>query len=321
MKNTIREALAPSITKAASRQTYYTIRFLVDRERVADAYRAYAYFRWVDDTLDADSALSGVAPGHHAVEARARMGFLTRQKSLLEKCYQGQSIENTTPEEQMLVQLIDSDREKNSGLESYLHNMMQVMEFDTERRGRLISQAELNEYTRWLATAVTEALHYFIGNKRDAPRNETRYLAVTGAHIAHMLRDTFDDVQVGYYNVPREVLESNHLRPGEIQSEAYRLWVQSRVQLARKCFQSGKEYFARVEEPRCRLAGFAYMARFEWLLDTIEREDYFLRPVYTERKSLGICLRMGISTLATLIQAREREPLPQPVVSRSLRKL
>ena len=61
MKNTIREALAPSITKAASRQTYYTIRFLVDRERVADAYRAYAYFRWVDDTLDADSALSGVA--------------------------------------------------------------------------------------------------------------------------------------------------------------------------------------------------------------------------------------------------------------------
>jgi hypothetical protein len=321
MKNTIREALAPSITKAASRQTYYTIRFLVDRERVADAYRAYAYFRWVDDTLDADSALSGVAPERHAVEARARIAFLARQKSLLEKCYQGQSIENTTPEEQMLLQLVDSDREKNSGLESYLRNMMQVMEFDTERRGRLISQAELNEYTRWLATAVTEALHYFIGNKRDAPRNETRYLAVTGAHIAHMLRDTFDDVQVGYYNVPREVLESNHLRPGEIQSEAYRLWVQSRVQLARKCFQSGKEYFARVAEPRCRLAGFAYMARFEWLLDTIEREDYFLRPVYTERKSLGICLRMGISTLATLIQAREREPLPQPVVSRSLRKL
>jgi len=328
MKNTIREALAPSITKAASRQTFYTIRFLVDRERVADAYRAYAYFRWVDDKLDADSALSGglsspcsSGVSKPAVEARTRMCFLTRQKSLLEKCYQGQSIENTTPEEQMLVQLVDSDQEKNSGLESYLHNMMQVMGFDTERRGRLISQAELNEYTRWLATAVTEALHYFIGNKRDAPRNETRYLAVTGAHIAHMLRDTFDDVQVGYYNVPREVLESNHLRPGEIQSEAYRLWVQSRVQLARKCFQSGKEYFARVEEPRCRLAGFAYMARFEWLLDTIEREDYFLRPVYTERKSLGTGLRMGISTLATLIHVRERETVPQPVVSRSLRKL
>src|SRR5688572_4861983 len=278
MKNTIREALAPSITKAASKQTYYTIRFLVDRERVADAYRAYAYFRWVDDTLDADSALpherrDSLAPAARAgvvsggsrcdasrteVEAQARRNFLTRQKSLLETCYRGEPIPDPTPEEQMLLQLVHSDREKNSRLESYLRNMMQVMEFDTERRGRLISQAELSEYTRWLATAVTEALHYFIGNKSDSPHNETRYLAVTGAHIAHMLRDTFDDVQVGYYNIPREVLESNHLRPGEIQAEAYRLWVQSRVQLARKCFQSGKEYFARADEPRCRLAGFAY---------------------------------------------------------------
>ncbi len=44
--------LASSITKTASKQTYYTIRFLVDRDRVDDAYRAYAYFRWVDDVLE-----------------------------------------------------------------------------------------------------------------------------------------------------------------------------------------------------------------------------------------------------------------------------
>ena len=51
---TPQETIAASITKAASKQTYYTIRFLADRERVADAYRAYAYFRWVDDRLDAE---------------------------------------------------------------------------------------------------------------------------------------------------------------------------------------------------------------------------------------------------------------------------
>ena len=54
------QSIAPAITKAASKQTYYTIRFLVDRDRVADAFRAYAYFRWVDDTLDNNSALSGM---------------------------------------------------------------------------------------------------------------------------------------------------------------------------------------------------------------------------------------------------------------------
>ena len=44
---------AEEITKASSKQTYHTIRLFADRERRADAYRAYAYFRWVDDVLDA----------------------------------------------------------------------------------------------------------------------------------------------------------------------------------------------------------------------------------------------------------------------------
>ena len=311
--------IAPSVTKAASKQTYYTIRFLVDRERVADAYRAYAYFRWVDDTLDADSAPSAAK----ASDAQERFTFLARQKSLLEKCYQGESIQDITVEEKMLVELIQRNPEENSGLQSYLHNMMQVMEFDSKRRGRLISQTELNEYSRWLATAVTEAMHYFIGHSCHAPRphDETRYLAVTAAHIVHMLRDTFDDVQAGYYNIPSEVLEASHTQPQDIQSKVYRAWVQSRVQLARKYFRAGRDYLARVENPRCRLAGFAYTARFEWLLDTIERENYVLRPEYDERKTLGTGLHMGVSTFSALINVGRRQTLPQPAVSRSLRKL
>ena len=310
MKNTIQHPLAPFITKAASKQTYYTIRFLVDNDRVADAYRAYGYFRWVDDTLDSGSCSN-----------EERIAFLKRQKSLLEACYRGNVVQAPTLEEQMLIELIQRDREKNSGLQSYLRHMMLVMEFDAKRRGRLISQTELNEYTRWLATAVTEAMHYFIGHDSYSPHNETRYLAVTGAHITHMLRDTFDDIQAGYYNIPREVLEANHIGPLDVQSKAYRTWVKSRVQVARKCFQTGREYLARVEESRCRLAGFAYTARFEWLLDTIEQEQYFLRSAYAERKRLGTGLRMGLSALSALINSGARETLHQPVVSQSLRKL
>lgn len=302
--------LASSITKAASHQTYYTIRFLVDRERVADAYRAYGYFRWVDDTLDSGSLLNS-----------ERNAFLARQMSLLEACSRGEHSPHLTIEEQMLAELVQQDREKNSGLQSYLRHMMLVMQFDAKRRGRLISQAELQEYTRWLATAVTEAMHYFIGHRGYSPHDETRYFAVTGAHITHMLRDTFDDVQAGYYNIPREVLDANHIEPQDVHHRAYRAWIESRVQLARACFRAGREYLARVETPRCRLAGFAYTARFEWLLDTLEQESYFLRPEYSERKSLGTGLRMGLSTLSALIHTGSREALPQPIISQSLREL
>ncbi|HSB02574.1 MAG TPA: squalene/phytoene synthase family protein [Anaerolineales bacterium] len=306
--------LASSITKAASQQTYYTIRFLVDGERVADAYRAYAYFRWVDDTLDAvDSAQS-------TVEER-RIAFLERQKSLLEKCYRGGSLPDATAEENMLVRLVEHDHEKNSGLQSYLRNMMQVMDFDARRRGRLISQAELNEYTRWLASAVTESMHYFIGHGSFSPHDETRYLAVTAAHITHMLRDTYDDVQAGYYNIPREVLEAAHMEPQHIHHPSYRRWVQSRIQLAREYFNAGRDYLARVEEPRCRMAGLAYTARFEWVLDTIEQENYSLRPEYNERKGLGAGLQMGWLTLSAMMNLRDLQTSSQPMISQPLRKL
>jgi squalene/phytoene synthase len=301
---------ASSITKAASKQTYYTIRFLVDRDRVEDAYRAYGYFRWVDDLLDAGST-----------SGPERIAFLERQEFLLEKCYRGEIPGDTNRQEKMLVELVQGDPEKNSGLQLYLHNMMQVMDFDARRRGRLISQVELNEYTRWLATAVTEAIHYFIGHDGFAPQDETRYLAVSAAHITHMLRDTFDDIQVGYTNLPRELMEANHIGPQEVQRDAYRDWVKSRVQLARDYFKAGKDYFARVQNSRCRLACFAYIARFEWLLDTIEREGYCLRPQYKERKSAWTGLRMSWLTLSSLVNSRGTSSPPQLIFPHPQRKL
>ena len=306
--NSLQNIFAESITESASKQTYYTIRLLVDREHVADAYRAYAYFRWVDDSLDSGS--------HSRI---ARIAFLERQKSLLEKCYQDELPTDATIEEKMLIDLIHQDHEKNSGLQSYLHNMMRVMDFDATRRGRLISQSELNEYTRWLAIAVTEAMHYFIGHSCYSPHNESRYLAVSGAHITHMLRDTYDDMQTGYYNIPRETLEAHHIQPYDVQTKGYRAWVRSRVQLARECFRTGREYLVNVEEPRCRLAGLADTARFEWFLDTIEREDYCLRSAYSERKSVRVGVQMGLSILSSVIHIGRVRPVPQPVISQSLR--
>jgi len=301
---------AKSITRAASKQTYYTIRLLVDRERIDDAYRSYAYFRWVDDTLDAES-----------ITFEERSTFVQRQKSLLERCYEGQIPRDVSIPEKMLVELMQNDYEKNSGLQSYLRNMMQVMDFDARRRGGLISQGELNEYTHWLAVAVIDNLHHFIGHGEYAPHDETRYLAVSAAHIIHMLRDTFDDAQNGYYNIPSEVLEANQIGPLDVHHEAYRTWVKSRVLLAREYFRASKGYFARVQNPRCRLACFAYIARFEWLLDTIERENFVLRPQYSERKSTRIGLQMAWLALSSFAIYRGANTLPQLVIPQQSEEL
>jgi hypothetical protein len=279
-------ALAATVTRTASAQTYYTIRFLVDAGLVEDAYRAYAYFRWVDDWLDQEP--------HPQPE---RLAFMKRQQALIDGSTHRVPLADLTSEECLLVDLIQRDTEQNSGLRAYIRNMMSVMAFDADRRGKLISQRELNDYTHWLAVAVTEALHYFIGHNCASPVGEIRYMAVSGAHITHMLRDALEDAQLGYYNIPSEVIVANGIAPWDVGSQVYRDWVKARVRTARACFRMGRTYLGHVENLRCRMAGYAYIHRFEAVLDSIEQADYVLQAQYLRHKGA----RRGVAMIGWAI--------------------
>jgi phytoene/squalene synthetase len=295
------ERLAAEITRLSSAQTYFTIRLLADRDRAADALRAYAYFRWVDDAIDGDAT------------PEERSTFLTNQQALLEACYRGDDPGEVCPEEQVLVDLVAHDREPGSGLQSYLRNMMAVMVFDAARRGRLISQMELATYSRVLSNAVTDALHYFIGHRCAVTRDESRYLPVRGAHIIHMLRDWAEDHEAGYINLPREYINSHSLTPRDESSAAYRKWVEGRVRLAQADFQAGREYLAGARSLRLKLACSAYIARFEWMARTIEKDGYQLRAAYPQRRSLQAGAWMLWRTLATVLgRKRSVASTPRP---------
>lgn len=285
--------LAAVITRTASKQTYYTILLFSDRQRVQDALRSYAYFRWVDDRIDSESTSTS-----------ERRVFLERQQGLLETCYRREMPGEVCAEEQLLVDLARSDTEENSGLQSYLRNMMAVMTFDMGRRGQLISQAELAEYTRLLAVAVMDALHYFIGHNFPAPCSEMRTLAVQGAHVVHMLRDAVEDMTAGYINIPAEYIQTQNLSLQDVDSPAYRKWVINRVQLADMYFKMGEIYIAQVKNLRCRIAGYAYTARFQWMLRVIEKDDFHLRAAYPERKSLRAALWVVWKTLSSALAWR-----------------
>lgn len=294
-----RSRLARRITWRASKQSWLTVQLLVDRASVDDAYRAYAYFRWVDDMLD-EGGLSD----------NARRAFVMRQQDLVRRLYAGEPVSRLNAYERLLVDLVAGDSSPRSGLRAYIDHMMHVMVFDAERRGRTITDAELHTYTIWLATAVTEALHHFIGNRCGAPVDEFRYLAAAGAHVAHMLRDTHDDLREGYVNIPREVLAINRLAPDDMHAYAYRTWVMERVDLARDYFRAGRAYLEQVESFRCRLAGYAYIARFEVVLDAIERDGYCLRADYPERKSLPSVVRQTWTTLLRALRPPRKAAAP-----------
>ena len=287
-----RATLAAAMTRRASAQTYATIRLLADRDRAADAFRAYAYFRWVDDRLDDPTTPDA-----------ERAPFLARQQALLDGGYDGRRPADVCPEEALLADLIADDDEADSGLQSYLHHMMAVMAFDTARRGRLISTVELDGYTQSLATAVADALFHFIGHDRQPPRDPARYCAVRGAHIVHMLRDMMEDIDTGYVNTPVEFLAANGIShaptAADLATPAFRAWVAARLRLARAEFAAGRAYLTGLRSRRCRLAGAAYLARFEYVAGLIERDGYRLRADYPERRTPAAALWMAGRVMAS----------------------
>ena len=280
-------ALARSITWASSKQAYVTARLLADRDLADDCLRAYAYFRWADDAIDL------------ALSTRdERLAFIRGQGTLAEMLYRKERPADLSPQEEMLADLIQHDRGAYSGLRSFIHNFLAVLEFDADRKGRLATTRELAAYSSCLGTAVMDGLQYFIGNGHPYRKNRDRELAVGAAHITHMLRDMLDDLPAGFVNIPMEDLEARGISFRDVDSESFRDWVRERVILARRGFEEGKRYIDSLEVLRCKLAGYLYCARFERVLFAIEREDCRLQPEYRRLPML-----MGWSRMAGLAMA------------------
>jgi len=282
--------LARSITKASSLQTYLTARLLVDRDKVDDCFRAYAYFRWVDDAIDKKEKTASQC-----------QKFIKRQKKLAQDLYAGKVPEGVSAEERMLVDLVQNDRKKSPYLKSYIFNFFKILEFDVLRRGKAISGRELGRYSATLGKAVTDAIFYFIGNGRMYPKAQSQYLAANAAHIAHMLRDYRSDIKSGYFNAPNEYLNRLGVSPTDITAPAFKEWAKTRVGLARRYLSKGKGYIDSLSSLRCKIAAYWYCARFEDVLSTIESDSYVLRFEYPRRGNLVLYPKMALLALPVMV--------------------
>lgn len=83
------DAFAASLTRAASLQSYLTVRWLADAAFRADGYALYAYFRWLDDQVD-----------EHLPNQRRRLAFVAQQRALLEAALDGRPRSVLRPQEE-----------------------------------------------------------------------------------------------------------------------------------------------------------------------------------------------------------------------------
>ena len=120
--------LAREITLNASKQTFFIIKILVDKGLKDDCYRAYAYFRWVDDMVDEV----------HQKKSE-KIEFINRQVHLAELLFNGDRQVILSDEEEMLADLIFDDQCPQGLLKSYIYNFLSIIKFDADRHGERIS--------------------------------------------------------------------------------------------------------------------------------------------------------------------------------------
>ena len=212
--------LARAICRASSLQSYITARVMVDQDLEEDCYRAYSYFRWVDDVVD------------EACRTRAeRVAFIGRQEQLASRFFRGEQVSNLEPEEVLLADLMRNQHGSPELLRSYVMNFLAIIAFDARRKEWVVSRRELDWYVSTLGRAVTDGIQYFVGNGHTYPDSSARYRAATAAHITHMLRDLRGDLRVGYINVPADVLDGGQVDLEDWSAIGNRAWVLSLIHI------------------------------------------------------------------------------------------
>lgn len=264
--------LGERITRKSSLQTYVTFKLLADRPLVKDSMSGYAYFRWLDDEIDV-----------RRTAKLDRVAFIKRQKHIINAAYANRHTDSLVPEERLITGLISTNRDRKSKLGSFISNFIKIIEFDAARKGSPVTGKELEWYSETLSVAVIDCIEYFINHGFAYPKSPKQYRAAVGAHIVHMLRDYYEDLDEGFINIPKEYLDKHGIDPGETGTTAFQNWVRGQVTLARRYLSQGMEYWAELPVLRGKLAAFWYCSRFENVLDTIENDGYVLRHRYRRK--------------------------------------
>lgn len=269
--------ISEGITRDESPTVYSLGKFLFNREALPLFCLCYAYFRWLDDTIDSPNAVN-----------KENQILIAKQKNIFSHSYENGldfKFKNLNIYEQMLVFLITQDKANGSYLRDCIFDMLLGLEFDAQRRFKTSSHQALEKYSQRLGRSYTNVLQIFTMPTQNTYQTNQGVLAGYASHQVHILRDFYEDISLGYYNVSKRDLTEFGWSPNQLAHVNIRPWVYKNVQKACATFDQGLSELKNCANLRFKLLSYALSSRYIYILGKIIQNDFILLNSYAPSKT------------------------------------
>lgn len=243
---------------------WYSFSFF-SRSRRNTLFRAYEYFRWVDDYIDDKKTLTKDAKR-----------LLSREIRLISTLYSHKPITPTYIFEEYISSVISEDYENRNGMQEIINGFFCALSWDVRRRNRIPTAKELTSYSQYLGCSYSQGITYGL----NYHPTDSRFLEVSNncgvaAHITHMLRDFFIDLEIGYINISKEDIEKYHINLSSNRQDlkmALSPWCKDQFLKTQNLFNQGLNSINKLPGFRARFAFRLISIRYLLILKKVKRD-------------------------------------------------
>ena len=288
---------AEKITKK-SKFTFWVARLFFGKRTKKYFFCWYSYLRWVDDIIDSRNTKY---PEKRKTEFLKRQINLVQTAQTYQKTNSSNELKKTEYEELYLTPL-------NNKLLKTIYEILFCIKQDLGRKETIQTEKNLNYYFEIEAKNCIEVFNYFCGLNN----NVIKFQGGIGSKWSHTLRDFISDLNDGTINISKEDMEKFGITSSlktEIDSPNFRKWVKSKISFAKSQFAIAKnDFYKNPHLLRHKIAFEILLAKYEFYLDRIVKDDYYLRKNYAKTSDniifLFCILKAALATFLSHILKR-----------------
>lgn len=237
----------------ASREKNYVLARLLYGTLFGRAWRhaivGFAWLKCLDDAVDEEP------------DADRAADTLRRQRRLMERVYGGDGLsgEALPIPDRFGVPLFRRDRALGAPLRPILEAILETMAFDVDRRGKVLSDAELDAHVVKLGGSVLRYLAHFVSMDLRLPDEYVEPASRAYLH-ADSLIDLAEDLRAGLINIPAEAMERYGIDPRSPGPEV-EAWRRNQVPGITALFEEARSHTRRIDSRAMRLLSSLFLAR------------------------------------------------------------